>query len=241
MNLKACFEKQIDDLFNRRQKDHAQTVSQDLQELLKKGGMLFPEELRENAILFIGINPAFDGNAEEKVIYVPRNHKPSDKKIPYFEAIYNLMKLVTTTHDWDHLDLLGVRETKMETVGKLLGSDTTFIHDHLMISANIIEMAQPKMMVVANTLARDLMGKGMDKIGNQLKGVWMGYEFKFDKNIGTDRIVGRIKEVPVEPRGANLIGTPVIFTSMLSGQRALDIGSRERLAWHIGFVLDRIG
>jgi hypothetical protein len=31
--------------------------------------------------------------------------------------------------------------------------------------------------------------------------------------------------------------TSVFFTSMLSGQRALDIGSRERLIWHLAKVL----
>ena len=55
-------------------------------------------------------------------------------------------------------------------------------------------------------------------------------EFTFDNNLGTYRIVNH----------PNLNDTPIFFTSMLTGQRALDLGSYERLVWHIGFVLDEL-
>lgn len=54
----------------------------------------------------------------------------------------------------------------------------------------------------------------------------MNFAFKFDNNIGTHIIT--------EPE--ILASVPVFFTSMLSGQRALDIGSFERLKWHINKV-----
>jgi len=37
-----------------------------------------------------------------------------------------------------------------------------------------------------------------------------------------------------------LKNVPIFFTSMLTGQRALDNGSFERLIWHINFVLGKI-
>ena len=60
-------------------------------------------------------------------------------------------------------------------------------------------------------------------------GVWLGdwIKFEFDKTIGT-YVVNEPKE---------LKGTKIFFTSMLSGQRALDLGTRERLVWHIAEVL----
>lgn len=48
----------------------------------------------------------------------------------------------------------------------------------------------------------------------------------FDPSIGTYRI---------EIDGFK---TPIIFSGMLSGQRALDLGSLERLKWQIKFIIE---
>jgi len=58
----------------------------------------------------------------------------------------------------------------------------------------------------------------------------MDFGFEFDDEIGTYRIIKNDK----------LKHTPVFFTSMLTGQRALDLGSYERLIWHILFVLKKL-
>ena len=72
---------------------------------------------------------------------------------------------------------------------------------------------------------------GADKYFNK-KGVekdsWMNYEFTFDYNLGTKKIINNEKFRPY-----------IFLTSMLSGQRALDNGSKERLVWHINQVLDK--
>lgn len=99
-----------------------------------------------------------------------------------------------------------------------------FIYQQLMVSKELIEHIKPKAIVVSNTLARRFLGKEMNE--EKTLGVWMGYEFVFDKNIGTDVI-----------QNGALRGTPVFFSSMLSGQRALDNGSKERLIWHLNKVL----
>ncbi len=109
---------------------------------------------------------------------------------------------------------------------KKVGLD--FIWKQIEISREIIEKAKPKIIVVNNTLARDFFG--INKSEDRTQSVWMGYDFKFDYEIGTHRIIGN-KELKTD-----LTGTPVIFTSMLTGQRALDNGSFERLTWHIDFV-----
>ncbi len=74
-------------------------------------------------------------------------------------------------------------------------------------------MSIPKIIVVDNTLARTFLGK--DKVGEV--DIWLDYEFKFDEEIGT-YLWNNI---------------PVFFTSMLTGQRALDNGSFERLKWQV--------
>ena len=86
-----------------------------------------------------------------------------------------------------------------------------FFEQQLIISKEIIEMTKPKVIIVNNSLARD----------------YFQFETLFDKLIGTPRIINN----------QVLEGTPVFFTSMLTGQRALDLGSYERLKWHIKQVL----
>ena len=71
---------------------------------------------------------------------------------------------------------------------------------------------------------------GFEKNQEQTQGVWMGFDFVFDEKLGTHKIVNN----------SDLDNTPVFFTSMLTGQRALDKGSFERLNWHINFVLNQI-
>jgi hypothetical protein len=82
----------------------------------------------------------------------------------------------------------------------------------------VIEEAKPKLFIVNNTLSRKFLGK--DKVNNN--NVWMDLDFVWDKKIGTYRY----KNIPF------------YFTSMLTGQRALDLGSYERLIWQIKLVTE---
>src|SRR5699024_10216291 len=125
---------------------------------------------------------------------------------------------------WSHWDLLFFRETKQRYIDKLIKKDygIDFIKEQLEISKRIISMSRPKIIVVSNTKARRFMR-------NKKSRLYMGSEFEFDEGLGTYIIIN--DDV--------LAGTPVFFTSMLTGQRALDNGSYERLVWHINFVLEK--
>jgi hypothetical protein len=101
-----------------------------------------------------------------------------------------------------------------------------FIYKQLEISKQVIELARPKIIVVNNSLARKYLG--LDKNIDRNENIWMNFTFDFDPNIGTYLISEGV-----------LKNTPVFFTSMLTGQRALDRGSYERLMWHINFVLEK--
>ena len=63
-------------------------------------------------------------------------------------------------------------------------------------------------------------------IGNASSGyvLWKLLNLKFDKSIGTYLYKYNEKEIPV------------FISSMLTGQRALDVESRIRLIWHIDYV-----
>lgn len=62
---------------------------------------------------------------------------------------------------------------------------------------------------MSNTVARHFLGRDRFKKNEKEYGVLIGYDFEFDNDLGTDKIItnSRIKFY-------------VFFTSMLSGQRA---------------------
>jgi hypothetical protein len=96
-----------------------------------------------------------------------------------------------------------------------------FIWEQLEVSKQILEKTIPKALVVCNTKARLLLEK--DKIANT--NLWMDYDFgEIEDDLGTFRM---------KTKTSNLYNVPIFFSSMLTGQRALDNGSYERLKWQI--------
>jgi hypothetical protein len=205
----------------------------EIKEILKRGFMFqCDDEILNPDVLFIGINPSYkDGDPEERKHYTMNE----SETLPYFQSFHKIADELKTKSGrditWTHLDLLVFRETNQKYIETNLfqkreGLD--FIMAQLKIAKERIEHIQPKVIVVSNALARRLMGKDQSADGKH--NVWMDFKFNFDNEIGTDKII----ESSVFPN------TYVFFTSMLSGQRALDNGSRERLIWHIRKCLEAI-
>ncbi|MBV7440863.1 hypothetical protein KRX57_05470 [Weeksellaceae bacterium TAE3-ERU29] len=194
---------------------------------------LLPELIRKEAILFIGINPSFNQKSiipeHEKKIAFYLESKEND--IIYFEKFKDIARFCE--EHWTHLDLLFVRETKQKEIERLshLSEGINFISKQIDISFEIIEQASPKIIVVCNSFASELFGKKKQK-HSVFDTIWKGYNLDFykdfDENIGTYKIKLGEKE------------TPIIFSGMLSGQRALDKGSFERLKWQIKMILNNV-
>lgn len=187
-----------------------------------KRGYHLQSEQEENSILFIGINPS---KSKEDVIKGFYNKgKDEDNKNPYFQRFVDIAK--KTGLPWSHIDLFYIRETSQKKMENLLKSKnltifSDFLKEQLELSKEMIEMVNPKILVVSNTLARDLIrGKYCNIYDFQ-------YKIHFEERFGTEVITGE---------NTNLKGVPVFFTSMLTGQRALDNGSYDRLVWHIKYV-----
>lgn len=195
-------------------------------ELVKRGFCFqYDKEITNPDVLFVGINPSYTDNSIIHTFYT----KEEVKEISYFKAFEKLAN-ATEIEDlsWTHLDLLVCRETKQANINEVLlktkeGID--FVYQQLLVSKQLLEQINPKIMVVSNTMARRLLGKEKTKNANK----WLDYNFEFDKKIGTNIITE-----------GKLQGTPVFFSSMLSGQRALDNGSKERMIWQIGRTLNLI-
>lgn len=87
----------------------------------------------------------------------------------------------------------------------------------------IIDEKKPRIFVVNNTLARDLLGQYHTQKPSTKSNHWIGYDFVWDEGFGTYIYKNNV----------------FFFTSMLTGQRALDNGSYQRLIWQINFVKDK--
>ena len=133
--------------------------------------------------------------------------------------------------NWTYIDLFVFRETNQKLIDKIMKSrgGAVFLLKQLEVAKNRLIHIAPKVVVVSNAKAAEFTGKNRfeDKNGKE-HGVWMSLEFKFDEEFGSHRVTN----IP------ELAHTHFFFSSMLSGQRALDLGSRERLVWQVKRVLE---
>ena len=172
----------------------------------------FPTHLETEAILFLGINPS---ESENQPLYFKYKLEQRGNENPYFKKMEDIS--IFCKNPWTHLDLFHFRKTNQEEIYQILESENgvAYLWEQLQLTGKLIKEAFPKVIVVSNALAGIFLGKEQDKQRNI--NVWLGYDFVFDDKLGTYR----------------WNNIPVFFSGMLSGQRALDKGSYERLRWHI--------
>jgi hypothetical protein len=179
----------------------------------------FPQFKTNPEILFIGINPSIRGKE-------PKNHYESlefeknarsNKTDIYFKIFDNFVN----RDKWEHIDLFFIRGKQKEIeedIGFDYENDTDIIslnefgEKQLNLSLSIIEQINPKIIVVNNALASRIIRERLD-IGE----------------IDIDKGYHKLNST-----------TPIFFSGMLSGQRALDKHSRERLIWHVKRTLSSI-
>lgn len=210
---------------------HGSATSHIPTERIRKRGFAVPKEIKQNAILFIGCNPSYDLKTEKANPDYSHSHfydLLDEGNHKYYRKFEQLSKETNTP--WTHIDTLQMRETTQSSVESLFKhpEGLQFIVSQLSIFDQMLKESNPKVIVVCNTLARRFMGRDKDELGNN---TWLGYEFKWDERTGTHRIISEL---------SGLNNTPILFSSMLTGQRALDNGSFERLSWHLRRVLKTV-
>lgn len=191
-------------------------------------------KIKKNSIIFIGINPSFSEKGFTKSLEKSQYSKLDIKEFytfpqspifdietslkieeetkgnyPYFNKFKELAKSINT--HWNHIDLFYIRETSQNNLNKYIFSKNlelnNFAEEQLKITKTVLEQAEPKILVVANALASTIFKRE--------------YESKFDEIYGCYFTEIRGKMVPT------------FLSSMVTGQRALDNYSYERLCWHI--------
>lgn len=133
------------------------------------------------------------------------------KRHPYFKKFEQIKQL--TLMEWEHIDLFFSRETSQKTFKETILDNyrlADFKQLQLILSKKLIECCIPKVIVVVNALASEIFKRLFNVTPNQ-----------WDEERGYHLF--HLKEKIV----------PVFFSSMLTGQRALDSGSFQRLCWHI--------
>lgn len=198
-------------------------------------GVAVEESIPEGALLFLGINPSFD----EK-----RNVEPGTYKLEnvrdegFFKKAFQIAE--NNGKPFGHHDLFPVRETDQKFIEGMLVHDGVayraksqykdFVEGCLSYAENIIIQSNPCMIVVANAFVTHLF-----------------FDFRFSDNEKTllGFLPGDKGGIWDEKLGADFVlingrNVPILFSGMLSGQRALDFGSEFRLRWHIGHILRNI-
>jgi len=190
---------------------------------------------KKNGILFIGLNPSFSDKGFKKILkgtewesINPREYfKWKGRGNLHVEALLKVEKAAFEKYEYfskfkkiakefglkpEHIDLFFYKETSQGEFKKRIfkKSDLNeFGKEQLKISLDCIKIIDPKIVLVANALASDILKDKLDSL-----------QFDSDKGYHTFLLGDR--------------RVPIFFCSMLTGQRALDKGSYERLKWHIG-------
>jgi len=201
-------------------------------------------DFASNPLLFVGMNPSFSeikteemkqtlvwedtDPTEEKKKIIQRQHleaigRGKSDPYQYFRPIIDIAETVGYGEKWEHLDLFVARDKNQKRFSEKLGISlndkyvkSEFGQKQVEIAFDIMNEIKPVAIVIVNAFACNIIrnNQKFPQISNR----------EFEK-YGYHHVI------------LNNIKTPIFFSGMLSGQRALDNGSKERLKWHIKMAL----
>lgn len=209
LNIEQDYKEKIDAIWAKQIERHPETRECDIVRL----GYAIERLLKQNDVLFLGMNPSYkegewnNGGAGFYDIIAGN---------PYFQTLISFSKETIGVEQISHHDMLYIRHTNQKEVINFFDDYIykDFILEQLLLSRDIICAAEPKLIVVLNAGVREII-KNLFRID---------LNNDFDDELGA-YIIDIGKRVPV------------IFTGMLSGQRALDLGSKRTLQWQIQRLL----
>ena len=203
--------------------------------------LIYPEQPKDS-FLFIGINPSFNESGLKTILKGTKYYdeydieffkwcnrkyfvlsdaaeieKIAQEKYPYFTRPKQLASEFNL--EMSHVDLFFYREKNQKELKKHIFSDlknyelNDFGKKQINLSLRLIELLQPRIILVINALACRLFLKY--------------FQPDEDPNNGCHYL---------QVKGESI---PVFFSSMLSGQRALDDFSYSRLKWHINYIYNK--
>lgn len=212
LNIEELYKEQIEAVWTRQIAEHPETADENVVRLR----YAVERYLQKKDVLFLGMNPSYkpgQWNHDGGGFY---DIKAGNK---YFKAIIDFCQDTLGRSNPSHHDILFIRHTDQKEVMKYMYADNyrDFIAGQLLLSRDIIRTADPRLIIVLNAAVREVFQ-------------WL---FPFDWEADFDETLGA-HMVTIEKN------VPVLFSGMLSGQRALDLGSKRALKWHINHILNII-
>jgi hypothetical protein len=209
-----------------------QNIPEELKGIIKRD-LFVQDRLSANGIVFIGIGASWDDSGDTKIQDTSMHIKNvwyETEKGRQENAYYRPLNKIAEEAGLapSYIDITMLRETKQDTVEQFFKKIPDFMQKQYDIALAMIKECAPRVIVVNNAFISRLLNPSLNP--PQRKETFdleTGFKSEFDKKTGTDKII--------EPH--ELAGTPVFYSGMLSGQHALDLGSRKRLSWHIQRVL----
>jgi hypothetical protein len=198
--------------------------------------LLIPE-LKENSILFIGINPGFKDSYFEKFGVSQKDFLFSNKNfdikqeiereskaklqgsIEHYATYFNPFEKIAQEvgEKWEHIDLFFIRDTSQNKLRELVDYEAIdesvilndFASKQLDLSLSLLQKIKPKAIIVQNALASKILASKISIDASEFDN--RGYDFI---NLNNRKV-------------------PIFFSGMLSGPHSLDSGSFRRLVWQI--------
>lgn len=200
---------------------------------------MFYDDFKQGGLLFVGMNPSFSERGFKTILKGTKYEKTDPVSFFKWRNVSSNPDLINDciaveTHayenykllfarpveiakevglDWQHIDLFLYKETSQTDFKKrIMDGDSLneFALEQIALFEEVLLAIEPKCIVVANAF------------GYELLRVHIKDDLSWDDARGFHWF----------SKGGRKI--PIFFSSMLSGQRALDRWSYERLKWHIG-------
>lgn len=211
--------------------------------LLNRLPLQYPDLKEKPDILFISMNPSsadnfFDKqdttedyatfykypekcNSERMKKVIEYEQKARDKysfydKMKEFSKNDTFFKYECSSNPWEAIDLFYVRETNQNTVKEFLEKLSDMKKEMVDVSFQLIRELDPKVIICPNAGVRNIFEERFD----------LPAAFDYEKGVYNLQIKDK--------------KYPVFFTSMLSGQRALDSGSYNLLRWNVSKFLSSL-
>lgn len=208
------------------------TGSAALKSIVKDRALFAQDFLYKGAIAFLGIGASWGSGKQDTVNLVDKVHYETErgrKKFEYYKPMEKMAKDTGFIGENDegcfsNIDLTMLRETSQTAILPFYKADLPFMREQFLIALDMLQDAKPRVIVASNALVRKII-----KQEKELKTFQTEMVTDFNSDIGTEMI--RKPEA--------LEGIPIFFSSMLSGPGVLDNGSKDRLVWHINFVLKK--
>ena len=251
--------KECGNLPNRKIKGKEKTWKEECEEMRHRWPLLYPpfqeeKKIGPEGIVFVGFNPSF--NIEDEDIkniigtFPFKNEKDRErlkKKIidseanawenyRYFKEIHKVLERINEICNPEkpftfyHVDLLFMRTTSQKILENLFkiregnpGRFEEFFNAQFDRSLLFIKKLNPKLIVVINALASKVIEARFDlpSLNETVLNTFYKKPWFYEIPIGEEKF-------------------PLLLSGMVSGGRAIDNYSKERLIWHMALVLKEV-